>query len=414
MVSFLALPIFWVVVNFQTGQLFPKTPLDLPILLLALWTLFSLIITPDIENSAGKVLGVYLGIFYYYAIIGIGKNTSPNKTNTDFNVLFNSRLFLISLLVTLMGSGVATLGLLGAEWFDKYPVLTEITKAIPTLIPDLPGSGAGFQPNAISGTLTLLTPLSIMTFWIMGKPLSIKVFGKNIHFSELVLRSVLVGLVLVQMGWWILAQTRGAWLGLAAGLIFLWVIELKPRWYPAAIILPLLIVALTYVYWFQREGMETLTGSLRGLHGRNLTDTLQFRFQVWWWALLILVDFPITGLGYNMFRVIAPQIYLGPELGDIAHAHNIWLDVGVSLGIGGVVIYLSIYMINVFVLWNIWDRNKGQWHGKMAISLLSGWYAYFVFGLADTIPLGSKLGLTIFIILAIGQVLNYYDQCAKE
>ncbi len=107
-----------------------------------------------------------------------------------------------------------------------------------------------------------------------------------------------------------------------------------------------------------------------------------------------------------MFRELAPILYFGPRNIDVAHAHNIWLDVGVSLGYGGIVIYLALWIVNIYSLWNIWKKRNEHWIGQIAMSLLAGWYAYFVFGIADTIPLGSKLGLMIFFTFALGQILS--------
>ncbi len=399
---FLLLPIFWLGGYLRQGCFFPPTPLDIPLLLLSLWTLVSLAVTPDLAHSAGKVLGVVLGISLYYAIFRLKVDGLPREIQSKKRE--NIPLWsILGYLIT--GTGIAVLGLLGADWFDKFPFLTRAAESLPDLIPSLPGAVTGFQPNAISGTLTLFTPVSVLLAWqyfFRDDKLRIHKFDP---FPRWLIKGILLVILLCQGLWWLLAQTRGAWLGLAASLLFLGILLFKPRWNAVAWIFSLVLVALAYLYWVQAEDLGNRLRDLNSFGGDNLSGTLAFRFQIWEWAGLVLQDFPFTGLGYNMFREVVPILYFGPRLGDVAHAHNIWLDIGVTLGFGGIVIYLALWMINGYSLWQVWLQHHDHWGGQIALALLAGWYAYFIFGLADTIPLGSKLGLGIFLSLGVGQVI---------
>ncbi len=398
----LILPFLWWGGYLRSGRFLPRTPLDLPLTLLVVWTLFSLWVTPDLSASAGKVLGVVLGISVYYAVIRFARTGrfSPQDSSPS-----GGRLQWILLGAASAGTGVAGLGLLGADWFTKYPILTRLAKQIPDLIPALPGAPSGFQPNAISGTLTLFTPLTI---WLGYRIILQKDAGFRSPAGIIppwMMKTGLLLMLAVQGVWWLLSQTRGALLGLAAGLLFLSVLEFKPSWKIPAISLPLLPVAAAYTYWFLAEDLSVL----ESVAGTNLSGTLAFRFQVWEWASLTLQDFPFTGVGYNMFREVAPLLYFGPNLGDVAHAHNLFLDVGVSLGFGGMIIYLALWLVNLWTLWKSYLQNPQTWVGGGALALLAGWYAFLIFGLADTIPLGSKLGMGIFLALGVGQGIVVED-----
>ncbi|MGB2963496.1 MAG: O-antigen ligase family protein [Anaerolineales bacterium] len=399
---YLLIPLFWLIRYLLYGCILPITPLNLPLFFLALWTLLSLAITPDLENSAGKVLGIVLGISYYFVIIRLRDNIAKNQIGDEFD---QSILVWATIGFVGMGAGIAILGLIGADWFDKYPILTRVSTSLPNLIQILPGINIGFQPNAISGTLTLFTPLTILISW------QVFISGKSSWIQKLTplpvwLVKVCLAFVLALQGlWWILAQTRGAWLGLFVGILYLGLIIFKPkgRWF--SWIFPLSVVIFVYWYWFKSENITLDIIELENIGGAFLTRTLAFRFQVWEWAVKVLQDFPFTGLGFNMFRELAPILYFGPRYVDIAHAHNIWLNVGVSLGYGGIIIYLALWIVNVYSLWNAWLERSEHWSGQFAIALLAGWYAYFIFGIADTIPLGSKMGLMIFIAFALGQII---------
>lgn len=402
---FLGLPLFWVGALFRTGQLFPSTSLDLPFFFLSFLTLLSLFVTPDIESSAGKVLGVFLGISYYYALVRLVSGKNVMESASDSINLFLAAWVLFGFIC--LGGVISLLGLFGAAWFNKYPILTNISGIIPNLIPALPDSPSGFQPNAISGTLTLFTPITATVIWGLGKPWG-KTWLKYLKpLSSKVIRIVLGFVFVLNMIWWIIAQTRGAWLGLAAGMLLLVLWNLFNRtWRWSAFLIPFLGVLLIYIYWFRSENLAQEINLINSLKGGNLTNTLNYRLHVWEWGLKTMQGFPFTGLGYNIFRVVAPRLFFGPNLGDVAHAHNIWLDIAVTLGIGGIITYLSLWIVNGYSLLKTMNLSPQGWQQHVGLGLLAGWYAYFIFGIADTIPLGSKLGLTIFITLALGQIIS--------
>jgi O-antigen ligase len=401
LITFLLLPLIWIGAFYRTGHFFPPTLLDLPLVLIISLTLFSLMITPDLAASSGKVLGVVLGISLYYALTRFRKEDTPFPRFSISDPLY--RLYFM-VLFTLIGASVALLGLLGADWFEKYELLASVTNRLPHMFPSLPGLDTGFQPNAISGTLVLFTPLTFYFGYQSVVRLDKTIVQHLTSLQVLLLRIVIIGSIFIQFCWWILAQTRGAWLGVFSGLIFMAILMMKPQWKTAAWILPITIVVIVFFYWFSTTGSLTIDIELARLSGANLSETLQYRFQVWKWAIQVIDDFPFTGVGYNIFRELAPLLYFGPWLGDVAHAHNIWLDIGVSLGIGGIIVWLILWIINIKSLWKVYSMNSNRWKGFTALGLLAGWYSYFIFGLADTIPLGSKLGMGLFFVLGVGHL----------
>jgi O-antigen ligase len=417
LLPFLGLPLFWWGHMMLRGHFFPPSRLNVPLLLLAAFTLMSVFATPDLAQSAGKVMGVVLGISLYYAVIRFAGEA--NNWKLLENIIQPGNVFIWLILGFLaVGSAAAAAGLLGANWFSKYPLITRITDQIPRVIPPLPGSDNGFQPNAVSGTLTFFTPLAFTLTWHVLRPRAQPIFPGRSRLFNRSMKFLLLGLTALQAAWWALAQTRGAWLGLASSLVFLLILSWKPEWKTSAWLLTLLPVLMVYVYWFRAEAFQQLGLDLGSLRGENLSTTLQYRFQVWGWAGQVLQDFPLIGLGYDMFRELAPEYYGGRDLRIIAHAHNTWLDVGVTLGYGGLMAYISLWVVHLSSLWKTWNKRTDSLLGETALGLLAGWVAYFVFGLADTIPLGSKFGLAIFLALAVGQVVvkrgSVYENKVEE
>lgn len=77
-----------------------------------------------------------------------------------------------------------------------------------------------------------------------------------------------------------------------------------------------------------------------------LFASLDQRVEIWSRAIDGIEDFPFTGMGLNTFRklvfVLYPLSLEGPEV-DLGHAHNIWLQVSLDLGLPGLVAYLAIW-----------------------------------------------------------------------
>ncbi len=64
----------------------------------------------------------------------------------------------------------------------------------------------------------------------------------------------------------------------------------------------------------------------------------------------MLQDFPFTGIGMGTFTQVADRLYpfflYAP--GTVEHAHNLFLQVGVDLGLPGLIAWLAIFMIGLF------------------------------------------------------------------
>jgi len=64
---------------------------------------------------------------------------------------------------------------------------------------------------------------------------------------------------------------------------------------------------------------------------------LSMRQEIWSRALTMMADFPFTGIGLGCFERLMGMLYplfLAPK-GTVTHAHNLFLQVGVDLGLPG-------------------------------------------------------------------------------
>ena len=109
------------------------------------------------------------------------------------------------------------------------------------------------------------------------------------------------------------------------------------------------------------ERLAKLVEEPGGMTAFGSLNTIGFRFEVWRWALAGIQDFPFTGCGLGHFRQVVRLLYpLNVDPGyDIAHAHNIFLQIALDVGLPGLMAYLAMLGIVAVTTW----RTASLLHG---------------------------------------------------
>ncbi len=134
--------------------------------------------------------------------------------------------------------------------------------------------------------------------------------------------------------------------------------------------------------------------------------TLNYRKELWPWAVAAIGDFPFTGVGLGTFRQVAFRLYplsLSPTY-DIAHAHNIFLQTALDVGLPGLVIYSAMLLIAAVVGWRVARRHAG--YRSICLGLLAGLAALHIYGLADALALGSTPAVVFWLALGLLAAMN--------
>jgi len=196
----------------------------------------------------------------------------------------------------------------------------------------------------------------------------------------------------------VLTQSRNGWLSLfvAVAAWSVWQPRGTRRWRAIATICVLVIVVAVVMINVRPLAEQQLGQGIRG--------DVASRTELWSRAILAIADFPFTGVGMNNFRRVMPVLYpvasIAPDV-DVAHAHNHILHVGAELGVLGLVAYLALWLGTAALLFTT-IRSTSRWHARwLAGGLGAAFVASFVFGMADTIALGAKIGLFFWIALAL-------------
>jgi putative inorganic carbon (HCO3(-)) transporter len=346
--------VFWFLRWIATGRLSKRTPADGGMLLLLVMVLVTLWATALPAKTVPQVYRLLSGMAFFYAIVNWCDNPK--------------RLRLLLLGTTLVGSLMAIFAAVSVQWpVGKLAFFSgQLYQMFSLLVSDT------VHPNVLAGSLTLLLPIPLAgLFFAWGKLGT----AEKIIYSEA---------VLVMSGVLALTQSRGAWIALGAVLLTLIVLGWRRGWVtiPGFVILALLAINLRGVPWI----LETVfsSGTISGWDGRR---------EIWSRAIYMIQDFPFTGIGMGSFGDVADALYpfFTYSQGAIPHAHNLFLQIAVDLGIPGLIAWLAILLVVTGISWKL-----VRWGGAhqnveciaLGIGLLGSQIALVIHGMTDAVTWG--------------------------
>lgn len=345
---------FWLVRLFAYGRLSIRTPADFPIILLLLMLPISILVTPLPSLTSLQSLRLLSGIAIYYAI--------ANWTHSSKRLQI---VVLGSVLATLLLALVAPLTV---EWSAAKLLYapSAIYSRFVVLVSDT------IHPNVLAGSLVILAPL----------PLAYLIFNwHEINWLKRIAASLLNLVVLSVIA---LTQSRGSWLALVAVILVLFIMRWRWGWISWIIVATLGIVAIIQfgpTTILQTMVHETSVGGLNG------------RIEIWSRAIYMLQDFPYTGVGMGTFGDAVETLYpFYPPITEIVpHAHNLFLQVGIDLGIPGLIAWLATLLLMILISWQIFHIGKHQQNSLntgLGAGLALSQLALIIHGLTDAVTWG--------------------------
>jgi putative inorganic carbon (HCO3(-)) transporter len=382
----------WAIRKWRDGRFIPQTPLDISLFVFLLTLLISLAVSYDLTLSLPKIIGVVYGVALFYAL-AIGRSFR--------HLQFGLAVFLMA------GLAIVLVSLMGTNWETKLPGFATLVAHIPQLINNIPGTVDGFSPNEVAGTLLWFLPLALT---LSLSPLTTSHNITSAKIANLLLILLLWGVTLLTTATFVLTQSRSGYIGLAvAGLVILWGSLHKHKLIAWGLLI--LVIGLTYGL-ISLVGWQQISQLLLPFGNDAVTAegiTLTSRVEIWARAIYAIRDFPLTGVGMNLFRTIAPILYpfftLSADI-DIAHAHNQFLQVGLDEGIPGLIAYIAIWLGLASMLWQSWRLSTDSRSRTLTLGFIASLMASFVFGLTDAVALGAKPGFMFWFLL--GLITGHY------
>jgi len=132
----------------------------------------------------------------------------------------------------------------------------------------------------------------------------------------------------------------------------------------------------------------------------SVANSASSRTEIWGHAANRIAAAPMLGIGINHFHE-GPAPTAGAAPPYVAHAHNVLIQVALDLGLVGLSGYLLLYAALLIMADGL--SRAGGVTGYIAAGSALSLVAVHVFGIADTIALGAKVG--IFQWMCAGLIL---------
>lgn len=376
--AWLLLIIFPLWKRIRNLSLYPGTSLDLCLAFLILLLPITVLISPNPNLASQSATSLSFGFALFLCL------------NDDSRRLQNPLLLVWS--ISLLSVCFALFSLPTAAWKDEfrlfylplYDVLLSISQNAPDTI----------HANVLAGTLVVLTPVC----FALALTLSSEKRG-SLQRVTIWLISIISLLVLL------LTQSRGGYLGFIAAVGTVITVTVS-RW---LLVLPITIGAgLFFAY---RPGFMRL---LEMASHSDSVGGLAVRLQIWNYSLAAVRDFPLTGIGLGGYTDTIPLMYPLPHLSELVpHAHNLYIQVALDLGLFGLIAYLAIIMNCFFMLWRLLRDRSDSVRWTLAVGAFASLVGMLTHGLFDAVLWGTKVAFVPWLLFAL-IVLLHESQITKE
>lgn len=346
--------LFWAVRWAGSGRVSVRTPADWPVALLALLVPVTLWASALPDTTTPQVYRLLTGVALYYALANWGN--SPRRLRQAVTSVALAGLFLaLSAPVSVQWS-IGKLPFIPSGLYDRFTLLVSDT----------------IHPNVLAGSLVILLP-PVLAGLLFD--------GRRMGWSWLILGGLAA---LAMLGVLVLTQSRGAWMGLGAVLVALPALRWRRGW----LALPLALAAVAGgVYWLGLERALDILASSSTISG------IDGRVEIWSRAVYMIQDFPFTGVGMGSYGDVADVLYpfFLAAPGSVPHAHNLFLQVAVDLGLPGLVAWLAVLFSGTLAAWQVY--RAGRLSGRtlaagLGAGLLCSQLALVVHGVTDAVTWG--------------------------
>jgi O-antigen ligase len=304
--------------------------------------------------------------------------------------------FIVLLAATLL---LLVWALLTARWpTDKLSILSGVYATLPTLrSTSVTWLAEGLQPNQLGGALATFVGFSIAI--ALGRrgaraPTWLRTAAGCLAF--------LGGLVVLLTG------SRAALAGIiVAGMVLLVLRDKRWSILPAGVAAGLVTAQAT-----ESPGVIRLL-----LDDHTVGTNLVSRIDIWTSSVHGIEDHALTGIGLGVFNQVVPLRYPYETVGinhAVSQAHNVFLDVGLSLGLLGITAFILL-LVSQFAMVVVSFRHDLPTK-SLFLATASSLVVFLVFGITDSLGLSSPSG-SVFWVWCIVFALYYrqeFDETAVD
>ncbi len=390
-----ALPEFGVVVLFFSAPLFPTSLLIVLTILVTFAFVIKLIRGKRTLNFQRiDLLAMALGVLLILG--GFISHSYASLMPSFVYTLFLLGFFLVSCCMRSSGwlyrclAASAISGLLVAFYgIIQYVFFSNMTTAWidSDFFEDISGRAISTlgNPNMLGEYLIMVLPVA-MALWIEKKGLARK-------YSFVAIACLGICLILT----W----SRGAWLGfIFATIVLLLMWNKRAMW-----ILVGGLFALPFMSMVLPDSIVTRFTSI----GNLVDSSTSYRVYIWRGSVHMLSDYLFTGIGvgYDAWNEVYPY-YTLPGIEAAPHSHNLFLQIGIDLGIFGLIFFIGVLFLCVKMSFTLFSRISASpvkdkfSHYRLAVAgPLCGLLAVLIQGLTDNSWYNFRVYLMFWLVIGL-------------
>jgi len=383
-VAVLAVLAFWPIAFLAERRMLPPSPLNLALIVLLLWLPVN--IWAAVEQSIAWQAAGYL-------LLGVAFYTGAVRWP-----LFRRHPGLLASMLLVFGGLLALVGPLIVIDQGTWTWFAPFQRRAATITAQF---GETINPNILAGALVVVLPLAAA---LLIAPQSSTL---RRQWQKLLWRLMLATLTLLLLTIILFTRSRGAQLAAIASLGVVVCMRWPRLWWIA----PALALAVVGAFLWMSPDVVLEQISAGGAIGG-----LDERLEIWARALYAIQDFAFTGVGIGHFNRVIPLLYpyflISPSV-DIPHAHNMILQIGVDLGLPGLIAWLAIQMTVIALLTVTWRRQTGL-SRTLAGGVLGALVAMLVHGQLDATLWGTRLAFLPWMLYALAVLIARSDHPPGE
>jgi putative inorganic carbon (HCO3(-)) transporter len=159
---------------------------------------------------------------------------------------------------------------------------------------------------------------------------------------------------------------------------------------------------------------------MKSIGSDGSVTSMSVRWEIWTRAVQAIGDFALTGIGIDSFDLVIPNFYPYTEnVEQIPHAHNLFLQVGVDLGVPGLLFYCWLWGTALWIFIAVLrtggvlpDNEKINQHHRRGRR--RSLHREAALRLVDAVTWGTKLAFLSWLLLALAGALYLQVQQSDD
>jgi len=364
--------LFWLIKMFLTKKFrLARNPLNIPIVAFLSAAAIGVIMAVDFKHSLkGYTTLGWMSIFFLFV------NNVRDETQ------FKRLIRILIIITTIAGAYGIFQHLTRIDFFGNVKHLS---------LPMARGTGFFNHPATFGNYILLVLPVVI----------GLSSYSKTRREKRWLQLSSLIILIAI-----IFSYGRAVWVGLIGGLIFMAI--LKSKRLLLLVIAGIIACSIFILIFPSSQFTQRVVGTLKSR--RPVGDRTEF----WEGSLRILKDYPITGLGWEGFRLAYPGYKPAKSRSSVCHAHNNFVDVAVDSGFLGLGIFIWLLVTIYKVGFHIFKELEDGYFKGIAWGFLGSFTAFLIAGLTQYNFGDSEVVMLFYFLLAMVMVIPRIGKSNKS